>query len=40
MQVKRLELSECELIVMKCIWDVGTTVTCTQIIGHLKEKYS
>lgn len=39
MQVKRLELSECELIVMKCIWDAGVPVTCAQIIGQLKEKY-
>lgn len=39
MQVKRLELSECELIVMKCIWDAGEPVTCAQIIGQLKEKY-
>lgn len=23
MKVKRMELSECEIIVMKCIWDTG-----------------
>ena len=40
MQVKRLELSECELIVMKCIWDEGTPVTCAQIMEQLEEKYA
>lgn len=37
--MKRSELSECELIVMKCVWDGGETVTCQEIIAQLKEKY-
>ena len=40
MLVKRWELSECELIVMKCIWDEGTPVTCAQIMEQLEEKYA
>lgn len=39
MQVKRQELSDCELIVMKCIWNEGIPVTCAQIMEQLKEKY-
>lgn len=39
MQIKRAELSECEMTVMKCIWDEGQPVTCAQIIEQLKEKY-
>lgn len=39
MQIKRSELSECELVVMKCIWDEKKPVTCAQIIEQLREKY-
>ena len=39
MQIKRSELSECELTVMKCIWDEGESVTCAQIMEQLREKY-
>lgn len=37
--MKRAELSECELITMKCIWDAGEPVTCHQIMDELKGKY-
>lgn len=39
MKIKRAELSECELTVMKCIWDGKEPVSCAQIIDQLKEKY-
>ena len=39
MKIKRAELSECELTVMKCIWDEKEPVSCFQIIDQLKEKY-
>ena len=39
MQVKRSELSECELIVKKCIWDEGMPVTCARIMERLKGEY-
>lgn len=34
------ELSECELITMKCIWDAKEPVTCAEIIDELKNKYN
>lgn len=33
------ELSECELITMKCIWDAGHEVSCAEILEELKSKY-
>lgn len=39
MQIKRSELSECELTTMKCIWDAGEPVTCAQIMEKLQEQY-
>ena len=39
MKVKRSELSECEVTVMKCIWDAKEPVTCAQVMETLKEKY-
>ncbi|MCH5267830.1 MAG: BlaI/MecI/CopY family transcriptional regulator [Lachnospiraceae bacterium] len=39
MKIKRSELSECELTVMKCIWDEEKPVTCPQIMEQLREKY-
>ncbi len=39
MIIKRNPLSECEQIVMKCVWDAGEDVTCAQIKEVLKEKY-
>lgn len=37
--MRRTELSECELIVMKCVWDGGSEVTCQEVIQQLEEKY-
>ncbi|CCY59280.1 putative uncharacterized protein [Clostridium sp. CAG:632] len=37
--MRRAELSECELLTMKCIWDAGEPVTCHQIMDQLREKY-
>ncbi len=39
MKVKRMELSECEIIVMKCIWDTGGAMTCQEIIKKIKDEY-
>ncbi len=39
MKVKRSELSECELIVMKCIWDADGPITCAEVMKQLREKY-
>ncbi len=39
MKLKRSKLSECEEIVMKCIWDAGDSVTCQQIMTQLEQKY-
>lgn len=36
---KRSELSECELITMKCIWDSKEPITCQQIMEKLKTEY-
>ncbi len=37
--MKRLELSECELITMKCIWDSPEPITCQQIMEKLRTEY-
>ena len=37
--MRRSELSECELIVMKCVWDGGGDITCSEIVDKLKNKY-
>lgn len=37
--MRRSELSECELIVMKCVWDGGQEVTCQEVIAELESKY-
>lgn len=37
---KRNELSECELITMKCIWDAGEPITCQQIMEKLRNVYN
>ncbi len=34
------ELSECELITMKCIWDAGHEVSCAEIMEELQSKYN
>lgn len=33
------ELTECELIIMKCIWDADEAVTCKQIMATLQNQY-
>ncbi|MBR1815716.1 MAG: BlaI/MecI/CopY family transcriptional regulator [Lachnospiraceae bacterium] len=37
--MRRNELSECELIVMKCVWDGNGDITCAEVIEKLKTKY-
>ena len=37
--MRRSELSECELIVMKCVWDGNGNITCAEVIEKLKTKY-
>ena len=39
MEIKRSELSECELTIMKCVWDAKEPVTCPQIMTELETKY-
>lgn len=36
---KRSELSECELVTMKCVWDAKEPVTCQEVITELKTVY-
>lgn len=36
---KRSELSECELITMKCIWDAKEPITCQEIMQKLRVEY-
>ena len=40
MKIKHPELSECDLTVMKCIWDEEKPVTCAQIMEQLRTKYN
>ena len=39
LSMRRNELSECELIVMKCVWDGNGDITCAEVIEKLKTKY-
>lgn len=39
MDYKRSELSECELITMKCVWDAGGSANCAQVRKALKKSY-
>lgn len=39
MMYKRAELSECELITMKCIWDANEPITCQEIMAKLRSTY-
>ena len=39
MQWKKNELSECEVVVMKCIWDEGDDLTCSRVRHRLKDVY-
>lgn len=36
---KRSELSECELVTMKCIWDAKEPITCQEIMEQLRNVY-
>lgn len=36
---RHAELSECELITMKCIWDAGHEVSCSEIMEVLRNEY-
>lgn len=36
---KREELSEYELVTMKCIWDAKEPITCQEIMAKLREEY-
>ncbi len=36
---KRSELSECELITMKCIWDAQEPITCQEVMQRLRNGY-
>lgn len=37
-QYERNELTECELVTMKCVWD-AENITCDEVIAELKERY-
>ena len=42
MNRRTTEISQCELTVMKCIWDLKAEtgeVTCAQVMEKLKEDY-
>lgn len=36
---KRSELSDCELMTMKCIWDLAEPSTCPEIMEKIKEEF-
>lgn len=36
---KKSELTGCELVVMKIIWDAKQPITCQEIIRQLSDKY-
>ena len=40
MRYERFALSECETVVMKCIWNLGGSATCPEVITELNEHYS
>ena len=37
--MRRSELSDCELITMKCVWDAGEPTTCQEVMDKLKNNY-
>jgi predicted transcriptional regulator len=37
---KHAELSECELITMKCIWDAEHELSCSEVMDALREQYN
>jgi predicted transcriptional regulator len=36
---RREELSECELMIMKCVWDANKPISCYEIMEQLRIKY-
>lgn len=39
MKIKRMELSDCEKVAMKCIWDAREPVTCQEIREEMETRY-
>lgn len=37
---RRSELSDCELITMKCLWDLGEPSTCPEIMEKLRDEFN
>lgn len=36
---KRSELSDCEMMTMKCVWALGEPSTCPEIMEKIKEEF-
>jgi predicted transcriptional regulator len=36
---KNFELTECELLTMKCIWDAEEPITCSEIVVEMNERF-
>ncbi|MBQ9199109.1 MAG: BlaI/MecI/CopY family transcriptional regulator [Lachnospiraceae bacterium] len=37
--MRKAEISDCELVAMKCVWDADEPVTCSYVIEQLKTVY-
>lgn len=37
--MRKAEISECELVAMKCVWDAEEPVTCAEVIERLKNDF-
>ncbi|MBO6113664.1 MAG: BlaI/MecI/CopY family transcriptional regulator [Lachnospiraceae bacterium] len=37
--MRKAEISDCELVAMKCVWDAGEPVPCSYVIEKLKTDY-
>lgn len=37
--MRKAEISDCELVAMKCVWDAGEPVTCSYVIEKLKTDF-
>lgn len=37
--MRKAEISDCELVAMKCVWDAGEPVTCAYVIEKLRDDY-
>ena len=37
--ITRTELSECELVAMKCIWDMDGAAPCKDVMDRMREAY-